>query len=302
MITKVQGEQPFQVLSNSFSISPSSQDYTLQISADGVSYSDLFSVSANTTRLVTNVANGSFYRLRGNTGEVSVNWVRTCSTSQNDGFSPEIYWTSAQTQDAIDEAISDIDLSEYYTKTEVDAKVDDIDASISGITDELSETQQVVSTALNDLNGLKSELSEAEQVTSTALSDLNDRIDDIVIPDVSEFVTSGEVETQITSKNYITSGQAQTQIDEAISDIDLTDYYTKTEVDTKVKAVDDRLTVKDEVISEALNELHNDIENIDIPDVSNMVTSTTISSIVKLTQAEYDALTTKDNNTLYIIG
>lgn len=83
MIIKINGEQAFQTLSSNFSISPSENGYTLQISADGKNFSDLFSVGAGVTRMVTGVANGSYYRLLGNEGEVSVNWVRQC----NDGGS-----------------------------------------------------------------------------------------------------------------------------------------------------------------------------------------------------------------------
>lgn len=79
MIRKITGEAPFQVLASNFSIGPSQQGYTLQISADGRNYSNLFSVAANTTRMVTGVANGSFYRLAGNNSEVSINWITQCS-------------------------------------------------------------------------------------------------------------------------------------------------------------------------------------------------------------------------------
>lgn len=79
MITKIKGEQPYQILASSFSISPSQEGYTLQISADGRNYSNLFSVGANVTRLVTGVASGSYYRLLGNNSDVSINWVRDCS-------------------------------------------------------------------------------------------------------------------------------------------------------------------------------------------------------------------------------
>lgn len=81
MTYRIQGEAPFQVLSSNFSIGPSNEGYTLQISADGSNYSNLFSVGANVTRMVTGVANGSFYRLSGNNSEVTVNWQRQC----NDG-------------------------------------------------------------------------------------------------------------------------------------------------------------------------------------------------------------------------
>lgn len=85
MIQKIQGEQPFQILSDAFSIGPSNTGYELQISADGSHFSTLFTVGANTTRLVSNVANGSFYRLKNNVGEVAVNWRTTCKGGGSGG-------------------------------------------------------------------------------------------------------------------------------------------------------------------------------------------------------------------------
>lgn len=87
MIQKIQGEAPFQVLASNFSISPSLQNYVLQISADGTNYSDLFTVSAGQTKMVTNVANGSFYRLKNNESEVSVNWRTSCKGGGGGGSS-----------------------------------------------------------------------------------------------------------------------------------------------------------------------------------------------------------------------
>ncbi len=78
-------EQPFQVLTTAFSIGPSETGYDLQISADGVNFSTLFSVPADTTRMITNVARGSTYRCLGNEGEVVVNWVRDCSDGEGGG-------------------------------------------------------------------------------------------------------------------------------------------------------------------------------------------------------------------------
>ena len=81
----INGAQPFQVLATNFSIGPSNEGYTLQISADGRNFSDLFTVPANTTRMVTSVANGSTYRLNGNNSEVVVNWERQCSDGGSGG-------------------------------------------------------------------------------------------------------------------------------------------------------------------------------------------------------------------------
>lgn len=88
MRIKINREQPFQVLATNFSIGPSSSGYDLQISADGVNFTTLFSVGANVTRMVTGVANGSTYRLAGNTDEdVIVNWFRQCDDGGSGGGS-----------------------------------------------------------------------------------------------------------------------------------------------------------------------------------------------------------------------
>ena len=158
MITKVQGEAPFQVLTNNFSISPSNEGYTLQISADGINYSNLFSVGANVTRLVTGVAANSYYRLLGNNSQVSINWMKTCVTEgggsgsgttytagdyislEGDvisvtGITPDAYLTSADTQDLASK--------EYVT----------------GIT-----------------NPIQTQVDDIERVTATALTELHDSI------------------------------------------------------------------------------------------------------------------------------
>lgn len=85
MVYKITGEQPFQVLSDSFSISPSEQNYVVQVSADGTNYSDLFAVSAGQTKMCTGMSNGSYYRLKNNQSEVSVNWRTTCKGGESGG-------------------------------------------------------------------------------------------------------------------------------------------------------------------------------------------------------------------------
>lgn len=85
MVYLINGEQPFQVHSDSFSVSPSSEGYTLQVSADGEDYANLFTVAANTTRMVTGISNGSYFRLLGNESEVKVNWDRECHSQGGGG-------------------------------------------------------------------------------------------------------------------------------------------------------------------------------------------------------------------------
>lgn len=88
MTTKVSQEQGFQVLATNFSIAPTTNGYVLQVSATGNAdeFSDLFSVSAGVTRMVTGVASGSYYRLKNNTDDnVVINWQRQCNNGQGGG-------------------------------------------------------------------------------------------------------------------------------------------------------------------------------------------------------------------------
>lgn len=85
MIVKISGETPFQVLSTQFSIGPSTSGYDLYFSADGVNYTQLFTVGANVNRQVTQVAAGSYYKLVGNTGNVVVNWYGNCVVDNGGG-------------------------------------------------------------------------------------------------------------------------------------------------------------------------------------------------------------------------
>lgn len=85
MQIKITGEQPFQVLSTTFTIGPSTSGYDLYFSADGVNYTQLFTVGANVNRQVTQVAAGSYYKLVGNTGNVVVNWYGNCVVDSGGG-------------------------------------------------------------------------------------------------------------------------------------------------------------------------------------------------------------------------
>lgn len=231
MITKVTGEQPFQVLATNFSISPSQQGYTLQISADGVNYSNLFAVSPNVTRMVSGVANGSYYRLSGNTSEVVINWSRQCSTGGGD-----------------------VDLTDYYTSAQTNTQIQSaVTAAVTEIENELSDYA-----TSGDIQTINERINTKDEVISIALNELHEQIENIDIPDVSNFVTSGDVQTQITSA---------------------------------VTAIENELSEAEQVTSTALNDIN-----------SRMVSSELIKTIVKMSQAEYDALITKDNNVLYIIG
>ena len=69
----VNGENPFQVLKEKFAINGANTNaYTLQYSVDGVFWSDAASVEANTQAIVLNSIEGMFYRLSGNTTDLTI--------------------------------------------------------------------------------------------------------------------------------------------------------------------------------------------------------------------------------------
>lgn len=74
MVKKINGEAPFQVLSNSFAIH-SDVEFTLQYSADGINYTDW---SASTPKgencVVNNVANGMYFKLKNNEGDATITY------------------------------------------------------------------------------------------------------------------------------------------------------------------------------------------------------------------------------------
>lgn len=281
------------------------------------------------------------------------------------------YYTSAQTDTAIENAIaaeieradstyatpSDIpDVSEFITSgdlvsyalsADVDTLVEDTIAAESARTEETyakpDDVSSAVNEAVNDLTlglaylGVVNDVQEANgTVTITKTGLVSGEIttgltDSFNLPDVSNFVTSADVETQITDKNYITSATVQTQIDGNLS------AYTPTSGFATINGsgiteggniiieggggVDSGLTERvdeiEEVTSRALNDLNTrfsaytptsgfaTINGSGITDGGNLVIQGGggggNANIIELTQAEYDALTAYTEDALYVI-
>lgn len=66
MKQKIESNPSFQVLSHSFSVSPSSQEYTLQYSADGINWTDYEeAIPADENLVVVDCAYGQYIKLDG---------------------------------------------------------------------------------------------------------------------------------------------------------------------------------------------------------------------------------------------
>lgn len=71
----ISGETPFQVQAHSFSVSPSASGYTLAYSADGIGWTNYTeSTPANEVHIINGVANNMYWKLVGNSGDVTVVW------------------------------------------------------------------------------------------------------------------------------------------------------------------------------------------------------------------------------------
>lgn len=187
------------------------------------------------------------------------------------------YWTSAQTETAINEATSEF-VTSGQVQTQIDEAIGDIDFS--------SFATSADTAAIND------HLTDVERVASIAINDLNSRVDDIVIPDVSEFVTSAETLTQINNSlaDYYTSAQTDTKIAEAISEIDLS------EIEGEISTLSGKVQTNEEVTAAALNNLNTR--------ANSFVVGDGITTIKKISQTDYDALVsggTVDSNCFYAI-
>ena len=215
MITKITGEQPFQVLTNNFSISPSSEGYTLQISADGTNFSNLFTVGAGVTRLVTGVAANSYYRLSGNQSKVSINWMKTCVTeggAAGNELTPvtefplnadpgtvvalasgDTYGIYQYDGTNWNEAGADVDLSAYWTS---------------------AQTQSAI-TAVED------HLFDFEEVTSSALTELHEGLLEVSgrTVDLSGYYTSAQTDSAIENvlEDYWTSADTKNYVDDELT-------------------------------------------------------------------------------------
>ena len=153
------------------------------------------------------------------------------------------------------------DLSNYYTKSEVDEKDAAINATIESY-------GQVTSQALNDLG---TRLDDYGKVTSQSLNDLSTKFGD--------YYTKTEVDTAIS--NVDVTGQLQ-------------NYYTKTEVDSKDATLQTALDALSSSIDTKIASETTERQNADntlqgnINNVNSGLTAHTANTTVHVTQADKD--------------
>ena len=149
----------------------------------------------------------------------------------------------------------------YYTKTEIDTKVDDINS-------QLSEYGQTTSQALNDLGArLEQEVTDRKSGDTTLqgnIDALSGSTDTKIANETSARQSADTtLQTNIDNVNSaLTAHTANTVVhvtqedkDKWNTPTDLSKYYTKTEVDSKVNDINSTIESYGQVTSQALNDL-----------------------------------------------
>lgn len=338
---KIINEQPWQILTDAMTISPSETGYELQVAADGKNYTTLFSVGPGITRQITNLSSGSYFRMKGNVGEVTVNWVRSCNSGGSGGGGnagelepvsefpvgvPEGTVVALASGDTVGVyqydgsewiPVAGGDMSNYYTKAQTDAA---ITAATEDMATKTWVGQQGYLTEHQDISG-KLDVSTFNTYTGATETVLEGKADISDIPDVSNFVTSGEVATQIGTA--MSSETARTENTYAkIADIPSLDgYWTSAQTNNAITAatnpIQNQLDDVERVTATALTSLQESKQetlvsgtNIKTINDQSLLGSGNIDiqgggggggSVVELTKAQYDALDPPAQDTTYII-
>lgn len=115
------------------------------------------------------------------------------------------------------------------------------------------------------------------------------------------FVPSADPKTQNIYDEYLYANNAWEQVGSTA--VDMSDYYTKTEIDTSINtALSSYATIAnvDASLNLKADKTYVDSSLANKADISYV--DTNFAKLSVLTQSQYDALTTKDASTLYIIS
>jgi hypothetical protein len=265
------------------------------------------------------VINDKFNQYYTKTDIENKNYV-TQSYLNNKGYLssiPSNYVTDSQMQSAINSSQNNIQntLLNYYNKEQIDSLFENIPQDVIDLSDyytkyEVEALIDSVNSKDIDLTGYytKSEIDSKHFITS--------------IP--SEYIT----ETELAYKNYATKSEltglnenfnsyyTKSEIDDLLDDFngssgdqpDLSNYYTKTDIDNKNYITQSQLdnkgyitSIPDEYVTST--ELETRIGQIDIPetDLSGKIDGDGVSKLKVISETDYNNLTQKEPNTLYIL-
>lgn len=300
---KIINEQPWQILTDAMTISPSETGYELQVAADGKNYTTLFSVGPGITRQITNLSSGSYFRMKGNVGEVTVNWVRSCNSGGSGGGGnagelepvsefpvgvPEGTVVALASGDTVGVyqyndgewiPVAGGDMSNYYTKAQTDAA---ITAATEDMATKTWVGQQGYLTEHQDISG-KLDVSTFNTYTGATETVLEGKANISDIPSLDGYWTSAQTNNAITAA----TNPIQNQLDDV-------ERVTATAL-TSLQESKQETLVSGTNIKTINNQSLLGSGNIDIQGGGGG------DNVVELTKAEYEALDPPAADTTYII-
>ena len=209
------------------------------------------------------------------------------------------YWDSAATESAITEAISGISLDGYYTSAQTDEK---IASAVTPVANHLAEVEEITASAYTELHddilALSARTPDMSAYTPTSgFSTINGSAitngGNIVIQggggDMSNYWNSAETKSYVDSADTAILGEVGS-LSAVVQEQQVVFSSGYNELHLQVLDLQDQIDTMDEVVSAALVDLE-----------GKKVESQDVKHIVKLTQAQYDALVNKDPYTFYII-
>ena len=204
-------------------------------------------------------------------------------------YEPVDYVTHSEVDEAVDEYLED-KMGDYYTSAQTDTKITDAIATETARTENTylkehqsladyytsAQTNSAIETAIEAQSATTS--AQTEELITEAIAQETARTESTYLKEhqsLEDYYTSAQTNSAIeTAMAAETARTEQTYLKEHQS---LADYYTSAQTDSAITT---------------------SIETA----MTDVVTSTTIDSIVTCTQAQYDVMTAHTNNILYFIN
>lgn len=190
-------------------------------------------------------------------------------------INPDNYYTKTQVDGIISGFSGDVQTALSGLSQDINSLEEDVFDALSAVTEEISTLSGNTDTAISTLSGnVETAISGLSEDVETQINTLSGNVETAI----ADFVTSAQVETQITGKNYVTSGDVESQIVNK-------GYATSGDVNTLSGNIDTRISEVERVTSSGYNELHTDIVALS-GQAENFITSGDIQNFVTSAQVE----------------
>ena len=148
---------------------------------------------------------------------------------------------------------SDMEASDVLLQENIDAEVTAREEAIAELVQEIEDNELITVQALTDLRETKLDKTEVPSMEGYA---------------TEEWVTDNFSQVEVDLSDYYT----KSEVDAQLANIDLSDYYNKNEVDAIVTALNDEISENETVAAKALTQLNDTKANVDdIPSYATQI-------------------------------